>query len=50
METLGDKKGAKKGTLKYICDFCDFSCCKKYSWERHITTAKHLMMTGMGGN
>ena len=44
METLGNNlgaKGAEKGQTKYICEKCDFICCKKYSWERHLLTAKH---------
>ena len=41
METLGDIFGAKKGT-KYFCEKCDFKCCKKYSWERHLLTVKHI--------
>ncbi len=48
METLGDnfkgKKG-KKGPQEFYCDKCDFKCCKKYSWERHLTTTKHQKMT-----
>jgi len=49
METLGDTLRAKKGTNKYVCIECDFTCCKKYSWERHLNTAKHKMMT-LGDN
>ena len=37
---LGAKKG-KKGQKEYYCEKCDFICCKKYSWERHLFTAKH---------
>ena len=48
METLGNnsraKKG-KKGQQEYVCETCDFVCSKKYSWERHIATAKHKMET-----
>jgi hypothetical protein len=45
METLGDKIKGKKGTIFYECIPCDFKCCKKYSWDRHLTTAKHLIAT-----
>jgi hypothetical protein len=48
METLGDNLGAKraeKGQPKYVCKPCDFVCCKKYNWERHITTTKHIEVT-----
>ena len=48
METLEDNLGAKKGEkgqCEYYCDICDFKCCKKYSWDRHLSTSKHLRMT-----
>jgi hypothetical protein len=48
METLGNILGAKKGEKgqnDFYCEKCDFRCCKKYSWERHIDTAKHLQET-----
>jgi hypothetical protein len=44
MEILGNDLGAKKGKkwqVEYFCEKCNFKCCKKYSWERHIATAKH---------
>jgi hypothetical protein len=41
METLGNELGANKGHL-YFCEKCDFKCLKKYSWERHLTTSKHV--------
>jgi len=44
METLGNILGAnkgKKGQNKFYCEKCDFTCFKKYSWERHIDTLKH---------
>jgi hypothetical protein len=48
METLGNiletKKG-EKGQNNFYCEKCDFRCCKKYSWERHIDTSKHLQET-----
>jgi len=44
MITLGDKFGAKKGN-DYNCLFCNYKCCKKYSWDRHLTTSKHLKIT-----
>jgi hypothetical protein len=48
METFGNNLGAKKGKkgqLEFYCENCDFKCCKKYSWDRHILTAKHLQET-----
>jgi hypothetical protein len=44
METLGNDFGAKKGKKgqkEYYCEKCDYKCCKKYSWDRHIMTSKH---------
>jgi hypothetical protein len=48
METLGNFFGAKKGNKGQIinfCEKCNFKCSKKYSWERHILTAKHIKET-----
>ena len=28
--------------LKYYCDFCDYECCKKSSWNQHLLTRKHI--------
>ena len=48
METLGDSFEGKKGQQKYHCEKCDFICSKKYSWDRHILTRKHLSVTNLG--
>ena len=48
METLGNNLGAKKGEKgqsEYYCEKCDFNCCKKYSWVRHLMTSKHTQET-----
>jgi hypothetical protein len=48
METLGNQsegKKGKKGQPDFYCQKCDFSCCKKYAWERHLMTSKHLLET-----
>ena len=39
METRGNifpKKNAN-----FLCKTCDFKCCKKSDWERHVNTKKH---------
>jgi hypothetical protein len=44
MEVIGtdlEVKKGEKGHIEYYCEICDFKCCKKYSWERHIGTSKH---------
>ena len=35
----------QKNTKIYICDTCDFSSTNKSLYNRHLTTAKHKMMT-----
>jgi len=27
--------------IQFVCEFCDFKCCKKGDWNRHLLTAKH---------
>ena len=44
MEILGNEKVAKNGKndiAKYHCEKCDYKCCKKYNWEKHLDTDKH---------
>ena len=31
-----------KNAAKYVCDPCDFKCCKESDYTRHITTRKHI--------
>jgi hypothetical protein len=48
METLGDilvAKSGKKMANNFYCKKCDYKCCKKYNWEKHLMTAKHQMET-----
>ena len=44
METLGNENvanGGRKNSMKYYCENCDYNCCKKYNWEKHLATDKH---------
>jgi hypothetical protein len=44
METLGDNFVAKSGIFDqqtFYCELCDYNCCKKYNWQKHILTLKH---------
>ena len=34
-----------KNALKFVCNDCDFKCCKRSDYERHLNTAKHKMVT-----
>jgi hypothetical protein len=46
METLGNNLVAfsgKKVAKNYHCDVCDYTCCKKYNWDKHLLTSKHVM-------
>ncbi len=36
-----DIKKTPENANKYICDYCDFICCKKSDWDRHIMRPKH---------
>jgi hypothetical protein len=31
----------------FICDLCDFKCCKSSEYKRHLITRKHLNATKM---
>jgi hypothetical protein len=48
MVTFSDNK-TSKNIQNYICNFCDFSCCKKGDWNRHIMTQKHINLTLSNG-
>jgi hypothetical protein len=37
-----DTKKTSKNINFFICKICDFECCKKGDWNRHITRPKHL--------
>jgi len=34
-----------KNAKKFICELCDFKCCKLSDWNRHIITLKHIKAT-----
>jgi hypothetical protein len=35
----------KNGISKYFCEKCNYECCKKYNWEKHLLTRKHIKST-----
>ena len=48
METLGNYSVAncgKKMAKEYFCEKCDYKCFKKYNWDKHLSTSKHLSET-----
>jgi hypothetical protein len=30
---------------EFYCDFCNYTCSKKFNWDRHISTSKHQLST-----
>jgi hypothetical protein len=44
MEVFGDKKH-QKNINQFVCEVCDFSCCKRGDWNRHILRRKHINLT-----
>ena len=45
---LGEK--GEKGEPIFHCIFCDYKCCLKFSYDRHLLTAKHLKQIQMKQN
>ena len=41
-----DKKVAKVAQ-KYFCECCDYKCCRKNNFEKHLSTAKHKKLQNM---
>ncbi len=41
MEILGKEEKSKKEIYGFYCEKCDFKCCKKFNWDRHLMTSKH---------
>ena len=44
MVTFSDKK-TSKNIPKFYCNICDFICCKKGDWNRHVLRQKHINLT-----
>ena len=44
LSTFGNEKGQKgqKSSCVYYCEKCDYLCYKKYTYERHIASLKHI--------
>ena len=38
---MSSTKSAQKAPELFECIFCDYKCCKKSDWSRHILTRKH---------
>ena len=35
-------KKEEKDDNTFICEMCDFSCGKKFNYEKHLSTRKHI--------
>ena len=35
----------EKVAFKYVCEICDYTCSKKYNWNKHLSTTKHQSAT-----
>ena len=38
-------KNSRKVAKLFICEYCDYECCKKSDYEKHLTTRKHKNTT-----
>ena len=45
---LGEKR--EKGETIFYCNCCDYKCSVKFSYERHLTTTKHINKSQMKQN
>ena len=48
MATISNNFVANDGSLvanKYLCNLCHYTCCKKYNWNKHLLTTKHIIAT-----
>jgi hypothetical protein len=48
MTTFSNNLGAtlsKMSSGDFVCELCDYTCCKKYNFDRHILSTKHLKAT-----
>lgn len=43
MDTLGNKK-MQKHYVSYCCQHCDYTTSRKSSYQKHISTTKHLKL------
>jgi hypothetical protein len=49
METLGNIDKLQRIVNKYCCDKCNYSTCRKSSYDKHILTIKHLKVANGNG-
>ena len=45
METFSEQKKVAKVANIFYCEKCDYICCKKFNWTKHLLTSKHAQVT-----
>ena len=40
-----ETKNMQNKEYKYICNVCDYKCCKQSEYNKHLSTAKHKNLT-----
>jgi hypothetical protein len=45
-----ETKTSNQSCIEFSCKVCDYKCFKKFNWDRHILTAKHLKSTNSNKN
>jgi hypothetical protein len=48
MATFSNNLVANNGNkvaYKYFCESCNYTCSKKYNWDKHLSTTKHKIAT-----
>jgi len=41
LSNVFEQKTSKMSAYNFVCDLCDYKCCKKFNFERHILSSKH---------
>ena len=45
METFSEQNKVAKVAKDFYCEKCDYTCSKKFNWNKHLLTAKHIQVT-----
>ena len=48
MATISNNLGAKMSENEeriFVCKICDYKCCKKFNYDRHLVSSKHIKAT-----
>lgn len=45
METFSEQLEVAKVAKEYYCENCDYECSKKFNWNKHLLTSKHIKVT-----